>query len=155
MTRDERKAKARELIANGATYASAGQEVGVAPNTAWYWLHPEAVQADNAARHKYKLAWSRENNRAQCPCGSLAGIGSRLSWQHQGLCQACRRDVRTVGRAWRCQEIYEMWHEGFTLLGIALELDSTVGSINVEIVRMRQEGWDMPYRRQPRKARAA
>lgn len=152
MTRDERKIKALELVASGASLAAAGREVGVARNTVWYWLHPEVARADNAARHGDKLKWAHEHDRKRCPCGASIGIGVHRDPRHKGHCSACRLEMDAVRRAWRCQTIYEMWHEGFTLLGIALELGSTPGSINVSINRMRREGWDMPYRRQPRKA---
>lgn len=42
-----------------------------------------------------------------------------------------------------------MWHDGASLEEIAGRLGTTVGSVGGAMVRMRREGFDLPYRPRP------
>jgi hypothetical protein len=42
--------------------------------------------------------------------------------------------------------IWVLWHGGATVAEIADELGTTPGTVGVAMVRMRKEGWPLPYR---------
>lgn len=65
---------------------------------------------------------------------------------------AKKRDRRkwAAGEHSRLVQIHDLWHQGKTIKEIAAALESTKNSIGVTIVYMRRDGWDLPYRRQPR-----
>lgn len=98
------------------------------------------------ARGPYKRA-HRNNARRQCPeCGQPMGAGTGYQGNGVELCRDCWTAKNSRQRHERCARIQAMWLAGKTLREIAEALDSTPGSIGVTIVRMRQKGWDVPYR---------
>jgi hypothetical protein len=93
-----------------------------------------------------KRAWENEHDRPVCACGRAMGVG--VHRRGARTCGECAREIKAVGAAMRRERIYEAWHRGATLREIADLMGSTQGSIGVTVARMRETGWDMPYRRQ-------
>lgn len=58
------------------------------------------------------------------------------------------RSIRPMSeqRCTRREQIAGMYLNGLSLADIAAVLDSSANAINVELVAMRQDGWDIPYR---------
>ena len=104
-------------------------------------------------RAAQKRAWD-EAHRLPCEiCGVLtakhaAEVGDRIVRCSQHSAQ------REAGRARRAR-IEKLWNEGLSMAEIAEEIGSTKGSINVEIVRMRGMGYDLPYRYPPERIEKA
>jgi transcriptional regulator with XRE-family HTH domain len=59
------------------------------------------------------------------------------------------------GRQFDYEEIVRMWHDGLTAREIAEALNTTRRTIATLINRLRDEGWDFPYRRPPPRAKDA
>jgi hypothetical protein len=149
MTREQKRAEAERLRAEGMTLQAIAERLGYAAGaSAWKLLNPEAaaagIQRQNARRGPAKRAWARKHDTATCPCGTRMGEGSI----HKGyaLCATCRDDVARIGRALRCERIADMWEAGMKQREIAAALDSTTASIGATMAHMRAEGWDLPYR---------
>jgi transposase len=68
--------------------------------------------------------------------------------RHARVCENCYQE----GQLTRLRTIASCWREGASLKEIAERLGSTVNSIGATMVRMRKQGWDLPYRQVPRKA---
>jgi DNA-directed RNA polymerase specialized sigma24 family protein len=109
--------------------------------------HDAAVSRDWKARnkahvHAYDERYDAEH-RATCPnCGGACGLSSGKKDHAPSLCQRCldeRAEKRRV-------VIVEMWREGASLKEIAARLGSTSGAVQVQMVRMRADGYDLPYR---------
>lgn len=109
----------------------------------------KTIQRDNANRRKAKREWEREwlkTARAVCPgCGGPCGAGSSKPSVTVELCSACRSRQRNE----RCERIVAWWAEGLSLREIARRLGWTTNHVNAEFGRMRNEGFDLPYRRTP------
>lgn len=71
-------------------------------------------------------------------CGGLKGSQCK----RYEICRACV--VR--GKEAKREEIQQLWLSGASLRQIRAELGITRGYLAVEIHRMREEGWDLPYR---------
>ena len=108
------------------------------------------------ARHREQLReYDRrynDENRADCPrCGYVYGKGSgtksgghdpRLNFS---ACPGCTER--------RCQQIVKWWAEGRSMKEIEAELDWTHDRLSVELHRLRERGYDLPYRRRMSKPR--
>lgn len=141
MTRDEKITRALALRARGMPYRAIADEVGVSYPTAYRWLNPDYAAMDRAKAKRWKDN-HREVNRARdrardhalrhpCPtCGSPTSLDQ---------CRSCRQMAR-------CERIAALWRGGASLRGIAAELNTTPGSISVEMARMRADGWSLPRR---------
>lgn len=145
----ERVSLAQDLREDGLLLREIGDVLGVSLKAIHEWLLDAEDPAFRIRRNATKRAWDAEHDRRPCACGALRPPGVHRR-SPNGHCATCAREILSVGRAMRCERIYEAWHEGLSLAAIAKRLDSTVNSIGVTIVHMRQEGWDMPYRRKPR-----
>lgn len=148
MTRDEKIATAVRLREAGLSSRDIGRYLGVTGSCVLNWLHPERAKEyarRGNADSTRKRAWD-ERNRKRCACGAWMSAKSALKTGGPTVCRDCHREQVALKRVWREQDIYEMWHAGFTLLGIAFELGATKESVAVTINRMRRDGWDMPYR---------
>lgn len=89
------------------------------------------------AQNPDKIAQWEEAHRHPCAdCGDSIGRQAVRCWD----CEVERRRARRV-------EVHRLWHEGKTVAVIAALLGTTKGAMQVCIVYMRREGWDMPYRR--------
>ena len=44
------------------------------------------------------------------------------------------------------ETVQRLWKEGKTMGQICKELDWSISLLSVQMVRMRDEGWDLPYR---------
>ena len=145
MTRDEKIAEARRMRDEGATLVVIAEALGYrSVSAAWRLLNPEAHRAIEAKRGPAKRAWENEHDHGRCPCGAQMGVGTAR--RGAKLCCACRDEVRSVERAMREERIAAMWADGLTLRQIAVALGSTPAAINVAIVQMRANGWDVPRR---------
>lgn len=90
-------------------------------------------------RADQKRRWDREN-------GGTCACGARRKWNAR-QCKSCRNRDKREGRERRRRAIAEMWERGASCRQIAAAMDSTPGSINVEVQRMRADGWDLAFRR--------
>lgn len=125
----------------------------------WKALNPEARRAtesrSNLKARGRKRAWDMGPGRLPCPnCGAPMGQGSRRSEGARVkpplLCQACRNDVYRAQRDARRRAIEALWQEGLDRREIAVRLNSTPGSVQVELARMRaSDEYDVPRRRAP------
>jgi transposase len=64
------------------------------------------------------------------------------------FCRVCEQQQRRDLRNLRYFKIESLWNEGFKRREIAAKVGTTVGALSVLMVRMRDEGWDLPYRHQ-------
>lgn len=149
MTRADQLELARQMRAKGASYRAIARATGLHISTVWRVLNPEraaeVVRASNARRHEAKLAWAHEHDRETCPnCGGRMGVGSKR--KHTRLCESCRRSAERTRVHKRRERIQALWNDGRAIREVAAVLDSTPGSIQVELVRMRKEGWYVPCR---------
>jgi transposase len=159
MTREEKITRARELREQGMSMPRIGCEIGVSDSCVWKWLNPEKAQE---LQHKYdktpqraaqKRAWAEHHYRRPCAaCGALMGVG--VHRKGSTLCRTCWVASENARTHRRRERIALMWNAGASVSRIARALDTTSNTINVEIDRMRKDGWDVPHRR-PRRAKAA
>jgi transposase len=159
VTRDEKISRARELRVQGMSYAAVGDALGVEKSTAMRWLNPERtrewVRRSNAKRAAAKLAWQHAHRMA-CPnCGDSMGLGSSMKSKQTETCRRCRFTKLRSERETRRSRIAAMWNAGKTATEIAEALDSTPGSISVELTRMRHDGWSVPPHYAARREAAA
>jgi DNA-binding NarL/FixJ family response regulator len=105
---------------------------------AHYAYHREWERAHQEQRKEYWRRWN-DKHRPVCACGALCG-------NNRTRCRECWHRDRREARQSRRERIAEMWADGMTVRQIAAALDSTTNSIGAEMVTMRQEGWDLPYR---------
>lgn len=90
-------------------------------------------------RGEQKRRWEVAN-RGQCACGSRCARG--LS-----RCQVCTRRAKREARDQRWREIQRLWGEGLTLEELARATGySSVASMGATMKRMREDGWELPYR---------
>lgn len=139
-------AEALRLCAQGLSYSEiarrlgyTGSAVGKAVNPDRAWLY---AQRDNerAERRAAKSAWDRECYRGVCVvCGAQ-------TWRRGH--DRCFLHSAARDRRWRRRRaIVSMWADGLKLREIAEALDTTLEVVGVEMVSMRRDGWDLPYRR--------
>jgi hypothetical protein len=109
---------------------------------AWRRRGGAAVERDRAA----SAGWKRDHpdeayalTHDACACGHDK---RRIS----EMCGNCRRESERKHRDARRTRIAELWQAQASLREIAVELESTSGSVAVEINRMRGAGWDLPMR---------
>ena len=87
--------------------------------------------------------------RAVCPeCGGPMGgrtlkLDGSPGYHARERCHACH--VRTKEHRYRM--VQNMWLEGWTYPEICEALGYSKGYLSLTINRMRQEGWELPYRR--------
>lgn len=153
MNRAEKVAEAQRLRRRGLTHREIAERLGVGRAAVSKWLNPAAkewARTSNArrrvAKHEWEMAYRADPaNRKPCPrCGGPTNY-LRCRSGEPVLCGQCiHADAEE-----RRRRIAEMWLAGVSYREIAVELGSTVGSVQVTVVRMRQEGWDLP-RRGPR-----
>jgi transposase len=143
VTRDQKIASARELREQGFYYREIGERYGVSFSTVYRWLHPERAKEFRHRNREALRAYDREYNRthrAECP--SCGGEMDRETGRGGGICAGCRADE--VDR--RAAKIERWWADGLTLKEIAQQLDWSEGHISNELHRLREKGYDLPYR---------
>lgn len=149
---------ARELRDEGLSYLQIADRLSVAKGSVYRWLNPDVAKryrdSDNASpkRRAAKRSWENAHDRGVCACGAIMAVGAGR--RGFGRCWSCECAARRDARDARRDQIAALYREGGTLAIIAGELDSTTGSIGVELARMRADGWDLPYRRAGWKAKA-
>ena len=99
--------------------------------------------ADSPERRAQKRA-CEDRARVQCACGALCAAGSK--WTGAKRCARCENQWRRDQRDLRFIKIEALWHEGLSRRAIAPLVGTTVGALSVSMSRMRDEGWDLPYR---------
>lgn len=170
MTREQKIAKARELRAQNVTYSEIGERLGVSSATAWRWLTERTARAIISCRvcgedftqthgkQKYCSGDCRHEagrlrrrrcaqtiGRAACQdCGTALGEGS--AWKGRKRCVTCfeARDAERVDA--RARKIVAWWAAGRTLAQIRDSLDWSPERLSVEFHRLRELGYDLPYR---------
>lgn len=96
-------------------------------------------------RGEQKRAWD-EAHRLMCEvCGTPTGMhAASPEGRHPRCAQHSFQRERAAAKRAR---IVELWGQGLPVAEIAEAVGTTKGTINVEIVRMRGLGYDLPYRR--------
>lgn len=153
MTTAELDARARGLRAKGLTYREVGEAMGESKHQAWKRCNREKV---NAGCRRYKATHRErmreydreysERNRHTCPdCGHVFGKKSSTESGRPAVgvtgrcCPGCARARRERIVAW--------WAEGLSMREIRQRLGWTQSHLAVEMFRMREVGYDLPYRR--------
>ena len=90
------------------------------------------------ARAEQKRRWDRDNR----PVCATPGCTNRIA-RHSHRCMECH--VREVVR-----RIQALWEDGVSTREIARQLNTTEGTISVDIQRMRRRGWNLPMRHHAR-----
>lgn len=151
MDRAAKIEKARELRAAGETYAAIARSVGVHVTTLRRWIVPGEAERSRAISRAYKdrhraamRAYGRRyvaTHKAECPqCG---GEMNRETARREGKCEQCHAD--DVHR--RAVQIKGWWAAGLLRKEIAANLGWSLGRISVEMHRLRERGYRLPYRR--------
>jgi transposase len=153
MTREEKIAEARRMRASGALLREIADRLGCGKTTALRWTSEYQADRDRLAARAWKrrnhegvIAYGRAGggkHRYTCPkCGHVGPLGSAHAdgtpIYDGSSCRGCK-DIRR-------EEIVRRWAEGWTTKAIAESLGITLGFMKVEMVRMREEGYDLPYR---------
>lgn len=143
---------AGELRAEGLKYREIAALLGESTSTVHRRCNRERDRAlqkiqrkkHAAQRREYDLRY-RHEHRAVCPkCGYVYAPGSgtkRGAAKHVDFtnCSGCAEQRR--------QNIVRWWAEGLTMAEISNRLGWRGPHLNVEMVRMRRDGYDLPYRR--------
>lgn len=137
---------------SGLGPAAIARRIGVSPTTVHRWTSEEQRERDVQRSRAYRKrnrervrTYDSKRRRDACPvCGGPKTIRSEL-------CAGCSR---FAGKQ-RQRFIQIMWKDGHTVPQIAALLETTTGSVQTSIARMRRAGWDMPYRRSPQLQEAA
>ena len=88
--------------------------------------------------------------RATClDCDTELGLGS--AWRNRVRCQACEATRKRAGRDARWHQIEKWWAEGLTFPEICARLGWAKGTLGSQLHRMREAGFDVPYRYKPGK----
>jgi hypothetical protein len=88
-------------------------------------------------------AEARAHSYVRCDCGNV-------KHRQASMCAECARVNRAEWKREKRSYIRSCWAMGMTLREIATGLDTTPLSVQTEMLRMRKDGWDLPYRRVPR-----
>lgn len=144
MKTPERVAAAQAMRARGARFREIAEHFGVSVNTVQDWVKDPNLARSRARKESYAAPCvdcdaptsGSEGRREEPRCGPCA---------HRHIIASGER-ADMVRRVAKCQRIVALWHDGRTIRQIAAALDTTPGTIGVEITRMRREGWDVPYR---------
>jgi DNA-binding CsgD family transcriptional regulator len=142
MTPPEWHAQAKRLRAEGLTYREIGEHLMRPRSTV-----EAAVSESNARRRAYKRTWDREHPETCRRCGGLKGPGHR-----ERLCRPCWLTQEQERMQPRAERIVAWWAEGRTLAEIGAHLGWSKGHVTNHLHRLRAKGYDLPYRRVPRKA---
>jgi hypothetical protein len=89
-------------------------------------------------RGEQKRRWD-EAARHRCACGALI-------WAKDDRCRTCYDAERRAARDLRRAMIADLWGRGATRRTIAAAIGTTPGTIGVEVIRMRHDGWDLAKR---------
>jgi transposase len=135
--------RALALHKAGLTDREIGEYLGVDKSTVWKWRHPdqrkEFDRRDREKRRESRREWNRAHMHAPCPlCGGPMSRNKAAG----DRCAKCREIAEHARRS--C--IQDMWLDGHTMSEIADALGTTLESLGVTMVRMRKQGWDLPYR---------
>ena len=102
----------------------------------------ESARAWKARNRERTRAYDRDYYATHRDVCSVCG-GDRVIGGAGDVCASCLADqVRQ-----RRERTVELWRDGVTLREIADQLGWTVGHLAGEIHRMRETGWDLPFRR--------
>ena len=102
--------------------------------------------------------WCSERCRKEQYAKACSDCGTRIDGttpgKSKGRCHSCASKAKnysqrpqSVTARERGARIVAMWGNGDTMGEIARALQTTSGSLGVAMVRMRQDGYDLPYRR--------
>lgn len=150
MTREEKIAKAQRLRDKGLKLREIAEVMGLSgPRTAWRLVNPERDREQNRARNDKKRAWEAAQPRGVCQdCGAETGLAAFRGTKRCFVCHVFSEAERVEVRA---HKIEEWWSEGLTLLEIADKLGWSKGHVSMEMHRLREQGYELPYRHQHHK----
>lgn len=148
MSREQKIEKARALKAQGLSYGEVAERVGVHKKTIRRWLVPGEAERDRqtslAWKHRNK-GWLREYDAGyrEAHMGECSSCGGEMDpkWDG-GICMACREEEKDR----RARQIERWWGEGLRLPDIADLLGWSREHLAVEFHRLREQGYDLPYR---------
>lgn len=137
--------QARRLRATGLSYARIARRLGVSLSTVYRWCNPAYEEAQRAASRAWKAAHREhvraydvayhERTREPCVrCGASRGKGNASAPNCPGCAWLKRRRIRG------------MYLDGWPVPLIAVALNTTTGTITMELVRMRRHGVELPHR---------
>jgi DNA-binding CsgD family transcriptional regulator len=139
-------AEAKRLRAEGLTWREISERMGKPRTTV-----QAAVTGGqrNALRRAYRRAWDRAHYRGTCE--HCEGPVGRQRRDRERLCRLCwvEQERRRVHA--RAERIVAWWAEGRTLAEIGKRLGWSQGYVGAEMHRLRAKGYDLPYRRRPRR----
>lgn len=146
MTRAEKVATARQMREGGALLREIADRFGVSTSTVDAWLNDQDGSKARARKARY---------RGVCEdCGAPTS-GTRSGLDHAPRwCKACgvehgkeiQRRVLAARHAERDRLIEAWWNEGLSRREIADRLGWTFGHVQVEVCRLRERGYSLPYR---------
>ena len=154
-TASERK-RAAELRGRGLSYGQIAYMLGRHQSTIYRWLNPEAQRRQREYVQRY-----RQRKPATCRRQQRAAYRRAIERGQFGRCKHCRRPLRNhaVSKTGACREclradtqffwreIQVRWLCGESMAEIADALGCSFARITSAIRSMRENGWDMPYRR--------
>lgn len=147
--------EARRLYAELGSYAAVGAALGYCPSTVWKALNSDARRryyqrdANYPGRREAKNAESRKLTDVQClDCPTFLTRGSIRKGSKR--CWPCELERRIASAEPTRAQIVEWWAAGRTLAQISEALGWTKNHLSVEIARMRDAGYSLPYRYKPR-----
>jgi transposase len=154
---DTPRTQANDLRDQGVPVSVIAERLGVAVPTIYRWTDRDYAERTRETSRRWK-AQNPERRRALDQAAHLrrfpftcptCGGGSAT----EGDCGHCEA---RAGRDTRYRFIAERWAAGDSMRQIAALLNSTPKAIGADLHRMREDGWELPYRRQPtREALAA
>ena len=174
--RDERIRVAHRLRDQGLSYRRIAQALSVDRSTVYRWCNPErlphylALTREWRAAHpervaEYKTVEYRKQARARrerergreratvqlanvdgarravCP-----GCGGPME-PRSSMCRACSMKRTSRIATERRQRIADLWATGASRRQVAADLAMTLGSVSVQMDRMRRAGWALPLRK--------
>lgn len=168
----ETRERARLLIEGGMNRHRIATELGLPPSTIRTWFPSRGprpshclgcgtaiAQPDYGARK-----WCSDRCRKTQYAGACIDCDATLNGSDgrgpnaSKRCPSCQlviaRAVNSERRQCTDQRVADLYRSGLSLRSIAAEIGSTVNSVATRMVRMRSEGWELPYRRTPRKVAA-
>jgi transposase len=153
MTHGTWREDAQALRAADATlsYSEIARRVGVTSPTVWKLFNKErALESDRRTRDKRRVRrreidreYSARKRSVCTTCGQHCGIGTGKKSHQPEQCRDCFLAAVDAKR----DEIRRLWLAGQTMRQIAEAIGTTTNSLGVMMVRMRESGWDLPYRR--------
>lgn len=132
--------RAQEMRQAGFKFREISEELKAPIQTVWGWVNPDRRNGraiDPARTRVLDLEYNKRNRRSCSRCG-----GDRPRQFTGPICKRCiQDDVDSRGK-----QIERWWAEGLTLGEIAERLGWTEKHVGSELHRLREKGYELPYR---------